>query len=76
MQLSRSEALVEEIARFVPDAYLTDGLSLFRVVSPLSSSGGQVTAELEDCLTLSTGSYTAEELWEMRLRFVSHGSRQ
>ena len=50
--------------------YVTDGQRLFRVMSPLSRPWRRSIAVLEDCRTLATGAYTAEELWHMALRRV------
>jgi hypothetical protein len=55
--------------------YVTDGLSLYRVVVPLRTATGTGMAELEDCLTLETRLYTPDELWEMSLRAVANGER-
>jgi hypothetical protein len=51
-------------------SYVTDGLRLFRVVSPLASGPELETAELEDCLTLEVETYSPGELWAMRLVLV------
>ena len=50
--------------------YVTDGLALFRVVSPLSRPWRHGIAVLENCRTLAIGAYTAEELWHMALETV------
>ena len=51
-------------------AYVTDGRRLFRVVSPLAAPPDWETAELEDCATLETSSYTPAQLWAMGLVLV------
>jgi hypothetical protein len=51
-------------------AYVTDGRRLFRVISPLASPPDWETAELEDCVTLETISYTPAQLWAMGLCLV------
>lgn len=59
-----------------PDAYLTDGFRLFRVVRGLGESLAAL-AVLEDCRTLRQESYAAEEIWGMGLsvvRAAGHGS--
>jgi hypothetical protein len=50
--------------------YVTDGLRLFRVVSPLAVPPDWTSAELEDCMTLETVSYTPAQLWSMGLVLV------
>jgi len=52
------------------DAYLTDGVDLYRVVRPLDVPPRSETAELENCWTLGIRTYTADELWRMGLRRV------
>src|SRR5262249_6526975 len=52
-----------------PDAYLTDGFRLFRVVKGLPGSI-EGLAVLEDCRTLEQSSYAAEEIWGMGLSVV------
>jgi hypothetical protein len=59
---------VEEAAR--RDAYLTDGIDLYRVVRPLDEPPRVETADLENCWTLAVHTYTADELWRMGLRIV------
>jgi hypothetical protein len=54
----------------VPDAYLTDGVDLYRVVRPLDAPPRAETAELENCWTLTVHTYTADELGRMGLRAV------
>jgi hypothetical protein len=49
------------------DDYLTDGHTLFRVVSRFTTVGDNVFASLEDCLTLEVHAYAPGELVEMRL---------
>ena len=51
-------------------AYVTDGRRLFRVVSPLAAPPDAQSADLEDCKTLEVDSYSASELWAMRLVLV------
>jgi hypothetical protein len=51
-------------------SYVTDGRRLFRVVSPLAAPPDLEVAELEDCMTLETDSYSPGELWAMRLVLV------
>ncbi len=56
------------------DAYLTDGIRLYRVVSMLFDPWkGGGSAELEDCLNLETALYSQEALGEMRLKLVRSG---
>jgi hypothetical protein len=55
---------------FVPGIYLTDGCRLFRVVSRLARKGEYALSSLEDCLTLDVTSYSADELFAMRLHLV------
>ena len=52
------------------DAYLTDGVDLYRVVRPLDVPPRSETTELENCWTLAVHTYTADELWRMGLRHV------
>ncbi len=52
------------------DSYVTDGRRLFRVVSPLASPPDWEHAELEDCMTLETSSYSPAQLWSMGLVLV------
>ena len=52
------------------DAYLTDGVDLYRVVRPLDVPPRSETTELENCWTLGVRTYTADELWRMGLRRV------
>jgi hypothetical protein len=54
----------------VANAYLTDGVDLYRVVRPLDQPPRAETAELENCWTLTVHTYTADELWRMGLRTV------
>jgi hypothetical protein len=54
----------------VRDAYLTDGVDLYRVVRPLDEPPRAETAELENCWTLTVHTYTADELERMGLRAV------
>jgi hypothetical protein len=54
--------------------YVTDGRRLFRVVSPLAAPPDLEVAELEDCMTLETDSYSPGELWAMRLVLVKRGA--
>lgn len=62
----REAAFLEELPE---DAYLTDGRSLFRVVSRLYEHGG-FEAVLEDCRTLDVSRYDVGELWDMRFKRV------
>jgi hypothetical protein len=55
---------------FAPGAYLTDGRSLFRVVSQLVPNNHYSFAALEDCRTLQVRPYRPDELYAMRLRPV------
>lgn len=55
---------------FVPGIYLTDGCRLFRIVARLVRKDEYSLASLEDCLTLDVASYSADELFAMRLRLV------
>ncbi len=57
----------------VKDTYLTDGRSLFRVVSPIDPRLTNPVALLEDCRTLAVDPYTADELFGMGLRRVRSG---
>ena len=50
--------------------YVTDGHSLFRVVSQLHAVGDHVFASLEDCLALEVETYALGELREMHLRRI------
>jgi hypothetical protein len=50
------------------DSYVTDGARLFRVVAPLNPPQGVMNAVLEDCRTLTWHSYSADALWQARLR--------
>ncbi len=50
--------------------YVTDGASLFRVVSQFAFTGERLFASLENCLTLDVRDYTPHELREMALRPV------
>ena len=58
----------------VPDAYLTDGVDLYRVVRPLDAPPRAETAELENCWTLTVHTYTSDELGRMGLRAVRTSS--
>jgi hypothetical protein len=51
-------------------SYLTDGHTLFRVVSQFTTVGYHVSASLEDCLTLDVQAYAPGELHKMGLRPV------
>jgi hypothetical protein len=51
-------------------SYLTDGRSLFRVVSQFTTVGEHAFASLEDCLTLEVHAYAPGELHKMGLRLV------
>jgi hypothetical protein len=51
-------------------AYVTDGTHLFRVVVPMRPLCGRFSAMLEDCVTLESRSYTAADLYHMRVRLV------
>ncbi len=53
-----------------PEAYLTDGTELYRVVSALDWVQGIAYAVLEDCRTLKVRSYSTDDLWAMNLRAV------
>ena len=52
-----------------PDRYLTDGHSLFRVVSRFVYDGS-VLVQIEDCLTLDARAYAVVELEPMGVRPV------
>ena len=54
----------------VPDAYVTDGIHLYRIVSGLDWVQGRAYAVLEDCRTLRVRSYSSDDLWAMNLRPV------
>ena len=58
---------------FEPNAYVTDGWRLFRVISGFDLIEEPV-ALLEDCRTLATLTYSPDELWAMRLRLVKPAS--
>jgi len=51
--------------------YLTDGRTLFRVVSRFTGGAGEMFASLEDCITLDVTAYSPEELYAMALQPVS-----
>jgi hypothetical protein len=55
-------------------SYVTDGRRLFRVVSALAAPPELEVAELEDCMTLETASYSPGELWALRLVMVRRRS--
>ncbi|QEC49888.1 hypothetical protein FSW04_21505 [Baekduia soli] len=50
--------------------YVTDGVRLFRVVTPLAPELGIHSAVLEDCATLRWRTYEGSELHRLRLRTV------
>ena len=52
------------------DPYLTDGHSLFRIVSGFSPGDAQPWASLENCKTLEVRPYSPDELYAMGLRRV------
>jgi hypothetical protein len=54
--------------QFAPGVYVTDGIRLFRVISPGQSLFP--SAELEDCITLEVHRYFSDELFAMRLHRV------
>jgi hypothetical protein len=58
-----------------PDSYLTDGVRLFRLVSPFDPAANPPFAMLEDCTTLVTSPYLPHELSAMHLRLVRAGDR-
>jgi hypothetical protein len=57
-------------ALLVPGAYVTDGRTLYRVISQFAPEADRVFASLEDCVTLEARAYSPEELHEMGLRPV------
>lgn len=58
----------EQAESFAPGVYVTDGVRLFRVISPGQSLFP--SAELEDCMTLEVDRYFSDELFSMRLHRV------
>lgn len=60
---------VEQTDRFAPGVYVTDGVRLFRVISPGQSLFP--SAELEDCMTLEVDRYFSDQLFAMRLHRVA-----
>ncbi|HEU4980299.1 MAG TPA: hypothetical protein VFT14_03715 [Solirubrobacterales bacterium] len=67
----RSSRRAKELGSLTePSTYLTDGRRLFRVVRGFTSAAEDSFALLEDCRTLETHSFTAEELWETGLEIV------
>jgi hypothetical protein len=69
MAISLARRTIPPAAAARPDAYLTDGRRLFRVVEQLDPSLER-PALLEDCMTLELHPYSPTELWEMGLREV------
>lgn len=79
---SRAATTTPEREGFVPGAYLTDGVHLYRVVRTFAAPAGEssvepvptvdrwVQAELEDCITLAVTSHTPDALWRMGLTIV------
>ena len=65
-ETSRGTLMTDDVR---PDAYLTDGFRLFRVIRGLPGSL-EGNAVLEDCRTLEESGYTAEEIWGMGLSVV------
>jgi hypothetical protein len=57
-------------ALLVPDSYVTDGRSLYRVISQFTPEADRAFASLEDCVTLEAKAYSPDELYEMGLRPV------
>jgi hypothetical protein len=53
-----------------PDAYVTDGIRLFRVVESLLDPWHGESAHLEDCLTLRSCFYPVDELRLRGFRMV------
>ena len=53
-----------------PGAYVTDRVSLYRVVTALSWPPRESFAVLEDCLTLDTLALSADELHKLELELV------
>lgn len=60
-----------EAEDFLPGAYLTDGRTLFRVISQFAPQSTRVFAALEDCRTLEVRPYSPDELYAMRLKPVA-----
>jgi hypothetical protein len=64
----RSQRLLDSLC---PDAYVTDGIRLYRVVASLLDPwSGSHGAQLENCLTLETKLFSLQELRWMRLDLV------
>jgi hypothetical protein len=53
-----------------PDAYVTDGIRLFRVMDRLIDPWHGESAHLEDCLTLRSSFYPVDELRVRGFRLV------
>ena len=51
-------------------AYITDGISLFRVLSHVFPRFGEAAVNLEDCLTLDVCTYTVDEIHRADMRKV------
>ena len=68
--LSETSAGRLSTSEIVPDAYLTDGLRLFRVVRGFAWPAYESEAVLEDCRTLEHRAYGRDELWALGLRVV------
>jgi len=68
VQSRRSNRLLSSLC---PDAYVTDGIRLYRVVSALLDPwNGSHGAQLENCLTLETKLFSMQELRWMNLDVV------
>lgn len=68
--LLRSGPSSTSLALVQPGAYLTDGRTLFRVISQFTTAGDDAFASLEDCVTLDVKAYAPGELAGMSLRHV------
>ncbi len=67
----RSSRRAKELGSLIePSTYLTDGRRLLRVVRGFTSPAENSFALLEDCRTLETHAFTAEELSGIALEIV------
>jgi len=73
LALSRLLTSRQATSELAPDGYVTDGHTLFRVVSRFITAGDSTFASLEDCLTLEVHAYAPGELVDMGLRPVRTG---
>jgi hypothetical protein len=65
--LTPHEALPDSLC---PDAYVTDGIRLFRIMDQLLDPWHGESAHVEDCLTLRTWIYPIDELRVRGFRLV------